>query len=170
MSSVFNRRSVREFDLTKKISYETLVELCKAAEAAPSARNQQGREYIIIDDKKIIDELSLTSKGSMVLSKCNTAIAVLGKDPKTLSTPHMQIQDLSCAVENILIEATNQKIASCYIGVYPLEERMKLCNDTLKVSNNAFTFALVALGYPKEDSVFYDKQKWSDELLHHNRY
>ncbi len=170
MKSVFMRRSVREFDLTKKISYEALVELCKAAEAAPSARNQKGRAYIVLDDKKIIDELSSVSPGAKVLSNCNTAIAVIGSNPEALSTPHMQLQDLSCAVENILIEATERGIGSCYIGIYPLEDRINSCNEILKVMHPAFTFALVALGYPKEENAFYDKGKWSDDLLHHNRF
>ena len=48
------RRSVRKFDKTKKIDYDTLVELCRIGEFAPAARNQKGREYVIIDDENII--------------------------------------------------------------------------------------------------------------------
>ena len=164
MDAVFNRRSVREYDLTKKIEYKTLSFLCEAAEAAPSARNQSSRDYIIIDDEKIVHALS------MVLAKCNTAIAVIGRNKETLSTPHMQEQDLACAVENILIKATELGLASCYIGVFPLEERMNGCNQVLGVKDGAFTFAIVALGYPFNENVFYDKKKLKDDLIHHNRY
>lgn len=170
MDAIINRRSVREYDLTKKIGYNTLLELCKAAEAAPTARNQRSREYIIIEDEKIIEELSKVSKGSMILSKCNTVIAVIGRNKEEISTPHMQDQDLACAVENILIEATDLGLGSCYIGIHPLEDRVTACNEILGVSGGAYTFALVALGYPKDTEVFYDKNKFSDDLVHHNRY
>ena len=44
MDYILNRRSVRKYDLNKKISDDELIELCKCAEAAPSARRQKGRE------------------------------------------------------------------------------------------------------------------------------
>ena len=94
MDIILNRRSVRKYNLDKKIDYDTLVDLCRHAEAAPSARRQESREYIIIDNQDIINELSLVSKGSMILSECNTVIAVIGKNPEELTTPHMQPQDL----------------------------------------------------------------------------
>ncbi|MDE7264567.1 MAG: nitroreductase family protein [Anaeroplasmataceae bacterium] len=170
MDAIKNRRSVREYDLTKKLDFETLKKLCIAAEAAPTARNQRSREYIIIDDEKIIQRISMVSKGAMVLSNCNTCIAVLGRNKEELTTPSMQEQDLACAVENILIEATDLGIGSCYIGIYPLEERITFCNELLEVKNGAYTFALVALGYPKDHKVFYDKNKFNDDVIHHNRY
>lgn len=170
MDYILNRRSVRSYDLSKKVSYDNLKQLCIYGEAAPTARNQKSREYIIIDDQEIINKLATISKGSMILSKCNTVIAVIGKNPNEMVTPHMQDQDLACAVENILIAATKMGIGSCYIGVHPLEERVKPCNEILNVTNGNYTFALIALGYPKDDDCFYDRQKFDDSMLHHNRY
>ena len=170
MENILKRRSVRKFDSSKKITFETLKSLCKAGESAPSARNQKSRSYIIIDDKKLIYELSKVSAGAKVIEGCTAVIAVLGKDPKTLLTPLMQQQDLSCAVENILLAATSMGIGSCYIGIYPIEERVKDCNQLLEVKDSSFTFALIALGYPKDFPAFYEREKWSDDLLHHNRY
>ena len=73
MDEILFRRSIRKFDLNKKISYDDLVNLCRYGEAAPSAKNQKSREYIIIDDKSIIDELlkyifNKSSSGSSILS------------------------------------------------------------------------------------------------------
>ena len=166
MENILKRRSVRKFDSSKKITFETLKSLCKAGESAPSARNQKSRSYIIIDDKKLIYELSKVSAGAKVIEGCTAVIAVLGKDPKTLFTPLMQQQDLSCAVENILLAATSMGIGSCYIGIYQILE----CNQLLEVKDSAFTFALIALGYPEDFPAFYEREKWSDDLLHHNRY
>lgn len=168
MDIILNRRSVRKYDLTKKISFDELKELCKYGEAAPSARRQSSREYIIIDDQNIIDELSKVSKGSMILSECNTVIAVVGKDPSTLTTPHMQVQDLSAATENILLQATKKGYGSCWIGIYPLEDRLNAAGNILNVKDNKFVFSLIALGYPLNENSFFDANKFNDELVHHN--
>ena len=72
MDSILCRRSVRKFDLEKKLEFNELKELCKYAEAAPSAKNQRSREYIIVDDKEIIEQLSLVARGTMLLSECNS--------------------------------------------------------------------------------------------------
>ncbi len=160
MDVILNRRSVRKYDLTKKISNETLEFLCRCAESAPSARRQKSREYVIINDQKIIDELSNVSKGSMILSECNTVIAVIAKDPSELTTPHMQVQDLSSATENILLAATSLGLGSCWIGITPHEDRESACNKILNISEGKKVFSLVALGYPLEhDNAFYDAKK-----------
>ena len=143
MDIILNRRSVRKYNLDKKIDYDTLVDLCRHAEAAPSARRQESREYIIIDDQAIINELSLVSKGSMILSECNTVIAVIGKNPEGLTTPHMQPQDLSAATENILLAATQKGLGSCWIGIYPLEDRLEAAGKILNIKDNKFVFSLL---------------------------
>ncbi len=169
MDIILNRRSVRKYNLDKKIEYDTLVDLCRHAEAAPSARRQESREYIIIDDQAIINELSLVSKGSMILSECNTVIAVIGKNPEGLTTPHMQPQDLSAATENILLAATQKGLGSCWIGIYPLEDRLEAAGKILNIKDNKFVFSLVALGYPLNDDCFYDANKLKMENIYHNR-
>ncbi len=169
MNEILFRRSIRKYDLEKKISYEILYDLCKYAEAAPSAKGQKGREYIIVDDKSLIDKLALVAKGTMILNECNTLIVVVGKDPQTLPKPEMQAQDLSAAVENILIQATKLNIGSCWCGIYPIKERIDAVNTILNINDNRFAFAIIALGYPKDMSDFKDKNKFSDDLVHHNR-
>lgn len=169
MDIILNRRSVRKYNLDKKIDYDTLLDLCRHAEAAPSARRQESREYIIIDDQTIINELSLVSKGSMILSECNTVIAVIGKNPEGLTTPHMQPQDLSAATENILLAATQKGLGSCWIGIYPLEDRLEAAGKILNIKDNKFVFSLVALGYPLNDDCFYDANKLKMENIYHNR-
>lgn len=169
MREILIRRSVRKFDLTKKIPLAELEDLCRYGEQAPSARRQKSREYMIIDDQEIINELSKISKGSMLLSECNTVLCIMGKNPNELPTPHMQAQDLSAAVENILIQATSKGYGSCWIGVYPLEDRMNPIRDILGIPNEKFPFCLIALGYPLEpDNCFYEMDKKPE--IHYNRY
>ena len=159
MDIILNRRSIRKYDLNKKISDELLIDLCRYAEAAPSARNQRGRAYIIINDSKTIKALSEVSQGSRILANANTCICVVGKDKNELSTPAMQPTDLAAATENILLRATEQGLASCWIGLYPMSDRMEATARILNIPANEFAFSLIALGYPEGDNVFYDMEK-----------
>ena len=170
MEALKVRRSVRKFDQSKNIDYDTLVELCKCGEYAPTARNQKGREYVIIDDKEIINRLSTVSKGAKVLEGAVAAIAVIARNKETLVTPDMLEQDLSCSVENILIAATYMGIGSCYIGIHPHPDRVGPCDEILNVKDGKHTFAIIALGYPSDNEAFYVKEKLTDDMLYHNGY
>lgn len=170
MDALRVRRSVRKFDKTRKIDYDTLLELCRIGEMAPAARNQKGREYVIIDDENIINQLSTVSKGALVLANGVAAIAVIARPKDDMVTPCMLDQDLSCAVENILIGATEMGIGSCYIGIYPHPERIEPCDKVLNVSDGKHTFALIALGYPSDENAFYEKDKLTEDMIYHNRY
>ena len=170
MDALRVRRSVRKFDKERKIDYDTLLELCRIGEFAPSARNQKGREYVIIDDEKIINELSTVSKGALVLANGVAAIAVIARPKEEMVTPGMLDQDLSSAVENILIGATSMGIGSCWIGIYPHPERIEPCDKILNVTGGKHTFAIIALGYPLEENAFYEKDKLTEDMIHHNGY
>lgn len=169
MDSILLRRSIRKFDLTKKVSNDILIKLCECAESAPSAKNQKSREYIIVDDKEIINELSEVAIGTMILNECNTIIVVVGKNPNEISRPEMQPQDLAAATENILIAATANKIGSCWCGIYPIEDRIEKVSKILNIKDNKFPFSIIALGYPKNIEDFKDKKKFSEDLIHYNR-
>lgn len=168
MDIILNRRSVRKFDSTKKVSNEDLLELLMYAEAAPSARRQSSREYVIVNDKEVISKLSKVSTGAKVLEGCDVAIAVIGRNPNKLTTPGMQPQDLSAAVQNILLAATQKGIGSCWIGIYPTEDRTLAAGEVLKVKDNKFVFALVALGYPQDENAFYKWNKLTEDMISYN--
>ena len=170
MDALRVRRSVRKFDKSRKIDYETLLELCRIGEFAPSARNQKGREYVIIDDEYIINELATVSKGAAVLANGVAAIAVIARNKDELVTPAMIEQDLSSAVENILIGATQMGIGSCWIGIHPHQERIEPCDKVLNVTDGKHTFALIALGYPEDENAFYEKDKLTEDMIYHNGY
>ena len=168
MDAIKLRRSIRKFDLSKKIDYETLVLLCKYASFAPTARRQIDKEYVIIDDQNVIDEMTKLPHGSLKYEDCNTYIALIAKDPKDLMIPGMEPIDLGMAAENILIKATELGLGSCYLGVFPSEERMKAFNELLHVDNGDFVFGVIALGYPLEE--FKEWDKFDPNTIHHNKY
>ena len=165
MSFILNRTSIREFKDTM-IEPEKITELLKAAMQAPSSKNQQPWEFIVIDDKSILLELSKTSSGSWPLSTATCAIIPMLM-PSELA-PHFCVQDLSAATENILLEATNLGLGGVWIGIYPLEDRLAHVEKTLNISGETHPFSIIALGYPlKEKAV---TPRYDTQRVHFNKW
>ena len=167
MDALLLRRSVRKFKDTL-IPYEDLLTLCKYGEAAPTARNQRSREYIIIENKELIKELAKCYvKSSMVVEKANQIIAVICKDLDTLPATPFAYQDAAYAAENIMVKAAEMGIGTVLLGTYPLEERYKPVKELLKLDDNKIPFTLICLGYPEDSNAFFDKEKFSLDMVKH---
>lgn len=169
MENILTRRSVRKFDTTKEVKKEDLIKIIEAGCQAPSAKNQQPWEFVIIDDKQIIEELSNSSKNATFLNNCTKAIALLGKDPTTLRIPHMVCQDLSACMQNMLLMARALELGSCWISVYPVEERMQAMKKALNLPEGILAFSLMAVGHCSLDE-FKQEDRFSEERMHYNRY
>lgn len=167
MSIVTKRRSVRKFDLTKKIPDSILEELIMAGEEAPRARRQDSREYVIINKQEIINELAKIYKCTMIIEECNTMIGVIGKNPEGLPCPSFQPIDLACATENIMVEAVNKGIGSVMLGTYPDKERVEKANNILGINDGRFVFTFICLGYPIDKDCFYEKNQ--KPIINYNR-
>ena len=168
MSIVTKRRSVRKFDLTKKIPNSILEELIMAGEEAPRARRQDSREYVIINKQEIInEELAKIYKCTMIIEECNTMIGVIGKNPDDLPCPSFQPIDLACATENIMVEAVNKGIGSVMLGTYPDKERVEKANNILGINDGRFVFTFICLGYPIDKDCFYEKNQ--KPIINYNR-
>ena len=166
MDAVINRRSVRSFNLDKMISNDILVDLVRAGEAAGTARRQKSREYIIIEDKNIIEKLSeIYTRSTMRVNECNQIIAVIGKDPLTLPCSQFQETDLALATQNIMVKAVEYNIGSVMLGTYPDKERTAKANEVLNLKDNKFVFTFICLGYPKDENAFYDMKKFDESVI-----
>ena len=164
MSLLLERKSIRNFT-DKPIEKELIDKMLKAAMQAPSAHNQQPWEYIVVDDRALLDELSSASTGAWMLKKVNVAIVPL--IIPTEASPHFAVQDMAAATQNILLEATNLGIGSVWIGVYPLEERVNHIEKVLNIKNGKHPFSMIALGYPKYDKE--TKLRYSKSRVHYNK-
>lgn len=169
MKEIFTRRSVRNFNLDKKLTYEELCDICRAGMTTPSARNQQPWRFLIIDDESIIEKLSqVIVKSTMKLSNANTYIAVLGC--KDAPNEGMEPCDLSASIMSMMYYARSKNLGTCWIGVYGSEERSNLVSEILNVPDNLFVFSLMAIGYPSDLSCFFDVDRFDINKIYHNKF
>ncbi len=140
------RRSIREYE-EKKIPKETIMEILKTAMYAPSAHNKQPWEFFVVEERKILNEISNNHPYAKMLKKAPAAVVVLADTKKQLDEGYFA-QDCSAATMNILLSAWAYGIGSCWIGVFPKEERIELIKEILKVPERYVPFSIVSLGYP----------------------
>ena len=75
MQIIENRKCVRSYADTP-VSKENVIMLLKAGMCAPSARNIQPWEFIVINEKAILDSLGSQLKTGRYISQVNVAIVV----------------------------------------------------------------------------------------------
>lgn len=166
MDAIFTRRSIRKF--TDEPVLEKMVEnLLRAAMAAPSAGNQQPWQFVVIDDRGILDQVPEIHPYAQMVKQVPLAILVCG-DLDREERKGFWVQDCSAATENILIEAEFQGLGAVWLGVYPREDRVKGLRKLLGIPKNNVPFSLIPIGHPgehKPPSDRYDRAR-----IHHNRW
>lgn len=146
MKEIFSRASVRKFkDI--KIEEVKIEKLLRAAMAAPSAGNQQPWEFIVIENKQTLEKLAGMSPYSKFLAEAPLAIIILANKDK-MKYPENWQQDLGAATQNMLIEAVHLELGAVWLGVAPLEDRMKYIKDMFQLDNSLEVYAVVPFGYP----------------------
>ncbi|MCF7926934.1 MAG: nitroreductase family protein [Candidatus Izimaplasma sp.] len=163
MSLVLQRQSIRKYK-DKPVEQSKIKQLLKAGMQAPSANNQQPWEFIVVDDRALLDNLSETSSGAWMLK--DAAVAIIPLIMTGDRSPKFAIQDLSAATENILLEATNQSLGAVWIGCYPKEERYKFVEEVLNIKKG-HPFSMIAVGYPDEEKEM--KLRYDEKRVHFNK-
>lgn len=161
-----NRRSIRTY-IDKDVEEEKILKILKSAMQAPSSKNSSPWEFVIIDDKEILSSLSKTHHKSKHIKDAKLCIAVTGNKERFLK-PGKWIHDLGACTQNILLECTNQGLASCWVGVHPKRKVMDKVRETLNLPENLIQYSLVAIGYSNEENKFIDK--FDKNKIHRNRF
>ncbi len=160
IETIYKRRSIRDY-LDKPVDRETIITLLKAATAAPTAINCQPWEFVVVDGSKL-DEL----KNEFKFARYNEPNAIIVCGNMQLARKGIEqefwIQDCSAAVENILLAATSLGLGSIWIGVYPIENRIRLLRKIFNISEYVIPLNIVYFGYPaveKEPRTRYNEKR-----------
>jgi len=163
---LLNRRSIRRYT-PQKISPEIITKIIKAGMYAPSAVNKKPWHFIVIEEKEKMESVIKIHANAMMLKEASHAILVCG-DEKLQHDDGFWIADCGAATQNILLSAFNSGIGSCWIGIYPREQRMKAVSDIFNLPEHVRPFALVALGYPAEEKKF--PERFEEGKIHYGKW
>ncbi|RAK10494.1 nitroreductase [Halanaerobium saccharolyticum] len=166
MKEIFERRSIRKYK-NQEVEAEKIKKLLEAAVAAPSAGNEQPWHFIVIKDKKRLNQLAEIHPYAKMLKEAPLAIAVCA-DLNKQKYDGFWVQDCSAATQNILLEAVSLDLGAVWIGCHPAEDREKAISEYLEAPENVKTLSLISVGYPAEEKGKVDRL--SDEIIHQEKW
>jgi len=171
------RRSIREF-LDKEIEKEKIEKIVEAGLWAPSAANRQPWKIVVVKDNKIINKLKeltfkafkeyteeklsrLYPKHPIVVTSTGSFSETFGNAPivicvfnEILENEHetkLAMQSTCAAIQNMLLEASELGIGSCWVSDIILysEEIAK----TVELEPNKYQLTgIIPMGYPAKEA------------------
>ena len=154
MNSIYHRVSIRKYQ-DKPVEPEKTEAILRAAMQAPSAANQQPWEFYVVTDKEKLKALAETSPYAKMTANAPAAIVPVYRTDCHL--PMYAVIDLSIAVENMWLETDAQGLGGVWLGIAPLEERMKAVEKVLELPEGLRAFAIFPYGYPAEEREQQDR-------------
>jgi len=165
MEAILTRRSIRKY--TKQpVSDEVLKELLEAGMYAPSASNQQPWCFVVINDRKIMNEIPKYHSSSQMLREA--AVAILVCCDLDLQLGELDVQDCSAATQNILLAAHAKGLGAVWLGVYPAESVVMATKKLLNLPEHIIPISLISIGYPAEQKPQPDRYR--ADKVHYNRW
>jgi nitroreductase len=164
--AITTRRSIRKFT-SQEVPEELVDKILRAAMQAPSARNYQPWQFVVVDDRKTLDKIPLVHPYAEMVYQATLAILVCGDLNLEQSVEYCAI-NCSAATQNILLAAHDLGLGAVWLGVFPREKRIRGLKKILNIPEDIVPISLVACGYPAEKIGFEDRFK--KERIHHNKW
>lgn len=169
--SIITRRSTRKY-LDKEVSQELLEKIIETGRYAPSGGNSQSNHFLVIQNKQIIDHLvkmverafsqmeitenmyrslqnsiNLSKKGGYVFCY-NAPVLIIVANKKDYGNNQA---DCALALENMMLEANELDLGSCYINQLKwLNEDQKILSylQSLGINEDERVYGSLIVGYP----------------------
>ena len=154
MQEIFERVSIRKYT-DRAVEDEKILAILRAAMAAPSAGNQQPWEFYVVRDRCKREELSRVSPYAGCAKAAPVAIVSAYRE-KLWAPAYAQI-DMSIAMENLWLACGEQGLGGVWLGIAPVEDRMRAVEDILGIPEGLRAFAVFPLGYPAEERKQQDR-------------
>jgi nitroreductase len=157
LTAIFTRRSIRKYT-SQPVSEETVTTLLKAAMSAPSARNEQPWEFIVVRDRNTLKQVTGFHPFALHVPDAQVAIVVLGD---TRLEAHSGLWALDCAnaTMNILLAAHSMGLGAVWTTLYPYEDRMAGARKLFNIPEKVIPLAFVPIGHPAETKAQEDRFK-----------
>jgi len=147
--AILNRHSVRRFK-PNDVPDALIIKVLEAARWAPSWRNSQCWEFIVIKDQAIIEQLTKGSFGKFF----NAPVYIVACGDPTKSGKRegidYYIADVANAIENLLLAARAEGLGTCWIGAISKEENIR---QILQIPSPIRIIGIIPLGFLSEDFI-----------------
>jgi nitroreductase len=167
---LLKRRSIRRYT-DKPVEKEKVDQLLRAALLSPTSRNTRAWEFIVVEDKEILEKLSLSKKGAQALKGAALGIVVLANPDQS----DVWVEDTSIATVILQLTAQSLGLGSCWIQI---RERMyndgttaeEYVREVLGIPDSLKVESIVSLGYPDEVRPLHTEEELLWDKMHRNAF
>ncbi len=162
LNFVYSRRSIREYE-SRPVSMEMVREMLEAAMAAPSACAKDPWRFVVVRKPETLRRIADALPNGKMLPAADVGIVACGD----LGAAHDRqisylLQDVSAAIQNLLLAASALGLGACWLGVHPREDRVARVREAVKLPPDVIPVAVIAVGWPNETKsprTRYDESK-----------
>ncbi|MFO7945369.1 MAG: nitroreductase family protein [Armatimonadota bacterium] len=160
---VKTRRSVRKYT-DEPVSDEHLTEICEAGRWAPSALNMQPWEFIVVTDTDVRGKIADNARAVGVSwPQIRQAAAVIVLCAR--KTSEYARDDCLLAAQNMMLQATDLGLGTCYIGGFSPERIRQL----LSIPKGYIVPGMITVGHPEKEPDPPEKRELQ-EIVHHDTF
>ena len=150
------RKSVRKYS-EQPVERDLLDAIVRVAQTAPSSRNSKSSAFMIVEDRDMLDALSVRRDyGSGLLKGAPAAIVVLGDETKT----DLWVDNCAISATFVQLAVTAMDLVSCWVHCngrprlkdVPEGDRAEdYVRELLGLKEGLRPYCVIAIGYPEEN-------------------
>ncbi len=165
------RRSVRQYDVTKKIPHSDIEKILEAASYGPSAHNKQPWEFLVIEDVETLASLrsiqpwtSFAKNASCAIIVCSDTDVSFHRDKENEKWSYADV-DGTIAAYGVLLAAHALGYGACFCGAAPMPLIIENLQKALNIPEQMRPIAIIPMGVPTENPK-QPKDRYHPEKIH----
>ena len=166
LQTIQTRRSIRKYT-SQKISGDKIDTILKAAMYAPSAMNYQPWHFIVLEERKDIDQINKINPHAEMMMQAPLAIIICGDLNLEMNIDYL-VQGCSAATQNALLAIHEVGLGGVWVSVYPNKDIIEGIRKYFRIPENIVPVSAIAIGYP--DEVKENEDRFHREKIHQGRW
>ena len=138
------RQSIREYRDTP-VPEDRLRRVLEAGRMAPTGGNRQEFKLVVVKDSETRARLAEASGGQRHVGQAPVLIAAVATSPERImlcGVPAYPV-DVAIAVDHLTLAATEEGLATCWIGAF----KQEMVRKALKIPESCVVVSLLTLGF-----------------------
>jgi len=172
LDALFTRKSIRTFT-DQPISEADMHTILEAGMSGPVCCNCRDWSFIVVTDKEKMNKMAdINGRVAELLRKAAACVLVCGdlERAKPRYTDFWAI-DASIAIQNMTLAAWDLGIGSCWLGTWPLTEKVNAQAKLFDLPPAIVPHSIIAFGYPDEQAAAQPvKPNWEEDRVHFEKW
>ena len=171
IQAILKRRSIRKYT-DQIVDEETIRTILDCGMSGPTAVNKRGWSFIVVDDRSLLNRWSdICDRAAYIVKDAAFCILICGDMERALEKKKdFWIIDSSISGQNMILAATDLGLGSVWLGVWPVEERVKAHQEFFDLPDTIVPHSIIAFGYPAEDKSEQPHLSYEEDRVHFNKW